>query len=160
MATNKPRVAVIGGLTRATRDWERAGDELGVIVEHHDGNAHGARAATLGAVVRRADVVVTIMMPNSHNAVSIARQAAHAYGRVCLLVKRLRPDGLAIVVAEGLALARTREIVTSGAATPRALHTVHGPLPSGMARSAKLASRVRIPEGAATRVSEGSRRDR
>jgi hypothetical protein len=97
------RVAVVGGLTRATWEWEQAGEDAGIVVEHHDGRTHGARASTLAEMVRRADVVVTITIPNSHNAVSIARRIANANGRVFRLVKRLRPNGLAALVAEAVA---------------------------------------------------------
>ena len=100
-----PRIAIIGGLTRATHEWERAGEALGVHLEHHDGRTHGCRADTLAAIVRRADVVVTITIPNSHNAVAIARKTALLHGRAYLQVKRLRPSGLASVLGEVLALA-------------------------------------------------------
>ena len=120
----RPRIAVIGGLTRATHDWQRAGEELGVILEHHDGRTNGCRASTIASLVRRADLVITILLPNSHAAVAIVRRTAESYGRACVVVKRLSPGGLAAVMSSG-------------------------PFPSGMARSAKLASRVRIPEGAA-----------
>lgn len=100
------RVAVIGGLTRATWEWEQAGEDAGIKVEHHDGRTHGARASTLAEIVRRADVVVTITVPNSHNAVSIARRTANQHGRLFMLVKKLRPNGLAALVAEALAAPR------------------------------------------------------
>ncbi len=103
-------VAVIGGLTRTSREWQRAGAALGVIVEHHDGITDGCRAAALAAMVRRADVVVTITVPNSHNAVAIARRVAESHGRVFLLVKRLSPRTLAAVVADALAVARAQEL--------------------------------------------------
>ena len=100
------RVAVIGGLTRATWEWEQAGEDAGIVVEHHDGRTHGARASTLAEIVRRADVVVTITVPNSHNAVSIARRTANAHGRLFMLVKKLRPNALAALVATALATPR------------------------------------------------------
>jgi hypothetical protein len=105
-----PRFAVIGGLTRATHEWERAGKMLGVIVEHHDGNTAGNRAASLAAVVRRADVVVTITIPNSHGAVAIARRIATMHGRTFMLVKRLSPNALGAIVQDALALARTQAL--------------------------------------------------
>lgn len=104
------RIAIIGGLTRATHEWERAGETFGVIVEHHDGRTQGHRAETLAAIVRRADIVVTITIPNSHNAVSIARRTATMHGRAYVQVKRLRPNGLGAIVADALALARTAEL--------------------------------------------------
>ena len=82
------RVAVVGGLTRATHEWTRAGEALGIHLEHHDGNTTGCRAATLAAMVRRADIVVAITIPNSHNAVAIARRTAANHGRVLRIVKR------------------------------------------------------------------------
>jgi hypothetical protein len=102
------RVAVIGGLTRATHEWTRAGEALGVHLEHHDGNTSGCRAATLAAMVRRADIVVAITIPNSHNAVAIARRTAANHGRVLRIVKRLSPSAIARVLADGIALASAR----------------------------------------------------
>lgn len=105
-----PRIAVVGGLSRANHEWERAGRAIGVVVEHHDGDAHGCRAATLAAIVQRADVVIAITMPNSHGAIAIARRVASRWGRALVRVKRLSPHGLGPVVADALALARTHEL--------------------------------------------------
>jgi hypothetical protein len=102
------RVAIVGGLTRATHEWTRAGKALGVHLEHHDGNTTGCRAATLAAMVRRADIVVVITLPNSHNAVAIARRTAASHERILMIVKRLSPSALERVVAEALALAAAR----------------------------------------------------
>jgi len=96
------RVAVIGGLTRATSEWERAGASIGAIVEHHDGRASGSRAASLAAMASRADVIVSITIPNSHNAVAIARRVAATQHRVFVRVKRLRPSSLAALVSDAL----------------------------------------------------------
>jgi hypothetical protein len=104
--SSKPRIAVIGGLTRATHEWKRAGAALGVVIEHHDGNTTGHRAALLAAIVRRADVVVTMTIPNSHNGVAIARRTAAAHRRAFMLVKRMSPSTLATIIADVLALAR------------------------------------------------------
>jgi hypothetical protein len=106
------RVAVIGGLTRATAQWERAGKALGVELEHHDGNAIGHRAATLAAAVRRADVVITITEPNSHNAVAIARRQAALHHRAFLLIRRLRPEALASAIADALAGSRAASLAS------------------------------------------------
>jgi hypothetical protein len=103
-------VAVIGGLTRATGEWERAGEAIGAIVEHHDGRASGSRAASLAAIASRADVVVTITVPNSHNAVAIARRVAASQHRVFVLVKRLRPSSLAALVSDALGCERTEAV--------------------------------------------------
>ena len=111
LATRHPpqlRVAVIGGLTRATEQWRRAGAAIGVQLEHHDGQSAGRRAADIAAIVRRADVVLILTDLNSHNGVAQARRAALAHHRPHLLLRRLRPDG----VAEAIALAQ---------ATPRPL---------------------------------------
>ena len=97
------KVAVIGGLTRATDQWERTGDELGVDLEHHDGRADGRRATAIASAVRRADVVIIITAANSHNGVAIARKTAQSLGRHHLLVNRMRPDGLAAVLADAIA---------------------------------------------------------
>lgn len=96
-------VAVVGGLTRATALWSRAGDALGVEIEHHDGQASGRGAGEIAAAVRRAHVVVIITEPNSHNGVAVARRAAISAARPHLLIKRLRPGGLGELLSQQLA---------------------------------------------------------
>ncbi|HEY4241495.1 MAG TPA: DUF2325 domain-containing protein [Kofleriaceae bacterium] len=103
-ATARLRVAVIGGLTRATDQWERTGDKFGVDLEHHDGRADGRRSDTIASMVRRADITIIITALSSHNGVAIARKTAHALHKPHLLVKRMRPDGLPDVLREALAL--------------------------------------------------------
>jgi hypothetical protein len=97
------RVAVVGGLTRATDQWTDEGRALGIQLEHHDGRVHGRRADDLEAMVRRADVVVIITDLNSHNGVTIARKAAVHAALPHRLVRRLRPHGLAAILTETLA---------------------------------------------------------
>jgi hypothetical protein len=108
MAAEPLRIAVIGGLTRATNEWRRAGAAIGAIVEHHDGQTAGSRAAALAAIVRRADVVVSILVPNSHGAVAIARRTAASHHRTFLLFKHLRPSGLAAVISAARDLDRAQ----------------------------------------------------
>jgi hypothetical protein len=96
----KLRVAVIGGLSRAGELWSRAGASIGIDLEHHDGRTSGRGSHEIVAAVRRADVVVIITDPNSHGGVGVARRAAIAADRPHLLVKRLRPDGLAAAIAD------------------------------------------------------------
>jgi ribosome-interacting GTPase 1 len=98
------RVAVVGGLSRAGDLWSRAGDALGIALEHHDGRTSGG-VHEIVAVVRRADVVVIITDPNSHNGVAAARRAAIAAAKPLVMVKHLRPGGLAEVLAPVLAAA-------------------------------------------------------
>jgi hypothetical protein len=102
-APRRTRVAVIGGLTRATDLWTRAGDALGIVLEHHDGRAEGRGVGEIAAMVRRAEVVVIITEPNSHAGVAAARRAATAAAKPYTLIKRLRPNGLAAVIADTLA---------------------------------------------------------
>lgn len=97
------RVAVVGGMTRATELWSRAGDALGVELEHHDGQTRGRGADEIAAAVRRAHVVVIITEPNSHGGVAVARRAAVLAARPHLLVKRLRPGGLGELLSQQLA---------------------------------------------------------
>jgi hypothetical protein len=97
------RIAVIGGLTRATDLWTNAGRALGVELEHHDGRSQGRRADDIASLIRRADLVVIITDPNSHNGVTIARRAALAAEKPHRLVKHLRPNGLAELINEMLA---------------------------------------------------------
>ena len=73
---SRVRVVVIGGLSRAGELWSRAGDSIGVDLEHHDGRTRGRGAQEITAAVRRADVVVIITDPNSHGGVAVARRAA------------------------------------------------------------------------------------
>jgi len=94
---------VVGGLSRAGDLWTRAGQSLGVELEHHDGRTRGRGAQEIIAVVRRADVVVIITDPNSHGGVAVARRAAISAARPHLLVKRLRPGGLQAVLADAVA---------------------------------------------------------
>jgi hypothetical protein len=107
-APHRTRVAVIGGLTRATDLWTRAGDALGVQLEHHDGRAEGRGVDEIASIVRRAEVALIITEPNSHAGVSAARRAATAAAVPYALIKRLRPNGLAAAIAEILAHARPK----------------------------------------------------
>jgi hypothetical protein len=97
------RVAIVGGMTRATKLWSRAGDALGVELEHHDGRTRGRGADEIAAAVRRAHVVVIITEPNSHGGVAVARRAATLAARPHRLVKRLRPGGLGELLSQQLA---------------------------------------------------------
>jgi len=101
------RVAVVGGLSRGAEQWSRAADAAGVEVEHDDGRTAGRGSEAIVAAVRRAEVVVIITEPNSHAGVGVARRAAIAAARPHLLIKRLRPQGLAELVADALAAARS-----------------------------------------------------
>ena len=96
-------VAVVGGMTRASVLWSRAGDALGVEVEHHDGRVRGRGVGAITAAVRRAHVVVIITEPNSHGGVAAARRAAISAARPHFLIKRLRPSGLAALLSQQLA---------------------------------------------------------
>ena len=97
------KVAVVGGLSWAGDLWSRAGQSLGVRLEHHDGRIRGRGAREIEAAVRRADVVVIITDPNSHGGVGVARKAAQAAARPHVLVKHLRPAGLGAVLADAMA---------------------------------------------------------
>ncbi|HEY0193691.1 MAG TPA: DUF2325 domain-containing protein [Kofleriaceae bacterium] len=110
-SSHRTRVAVIGGLSRAGDLWTRAGDALGVDLEHHDGRIRGRGFGEISSAVRRADVVVIITDPNSHGGVSAARRAAVAHDRPHTLVKRLRPSDLAGVIAEIQAVERAKTAV-------------------------------------------------
>jgi len=111
------RVVVIGGLSRAGELWSRAGASIGLELEHPDGRGRGRGAHEITAAVRRADVVVIITDPNSHGGVAVARRAAIAAGRPHVLVKHLRPNGLAAVLADASALGRITVTTVSAAAT-------------------------------------------
>jgi hypothetical protein len=100
---DRVRVAVVGGLSRAGELWSRAGKALGVELEHHDGRTRGRGTHDIVAAVRRADVVVIITDPNSHGGVTVARRAAVLAARPHVLIKHLRPDGLATAIAQAQA---------------------------------------------------------
>jgi hypothetical protein len=100
------RVTVVGGLSRASEQWSRAGREIGLALEHHDGRIRGRRGEDIVSAVRRADVVVIITDPNSHGGVALARRAAIAAARPHVLVKRLRPAGLGALLGDALAQVR------------------------------------------------------
>jgi hypothetical protein len=102
------RVAVVGGLSRSTHLWSRAGEALGIDLEHHDGKTRGRGAHDIVAAVRRADVVVIITDPNSHGGVAVARRAAMLAARPHVLVKHLRPGDLTAVVNDTLAQAQAQ----------------------------------------------------
>jgi hypothetical protein len=106
MSHERLRIAVVGGMTRATALWSRAGDALGVELEHHDGQTRGRGASEIAAAVRRADVVVIITEPNSHGGVLVARRAAVLAARPHTLVKRLRPADLGALLSQHLPLSR------------------------------------------------------
>ena len=93
------RVAVIGGLSRSTYLWQRAAEDAGIEIEHHDGRTAGRRSQGLAALVRRADLVVIQTELNSHNGVATARKLAAEQGRPHLLIRRLRPDGISELLA-------------------------------------------------------------
>ena len=107
------RVAVIGGLTRASTLWSRVGEEIDVELEHHSGQTRGRGAQEIVAVVHRADVVVIITDPNSHGGVGVARRAASARACPHLLVKHVRPAGLAAVLADALAVTRATSLANA-----------------------------------------------
>jgi Uncharacterized protein conserved in bacteria (DUF2325) len=100
------RIAVVGGLSRATELWSRAGDEIGVELEHHDGRAGGRRSRDIVAAVRRADLVVIITDPNSHAGVAVAGRGGSSAGGPKLLGENLRPDGIGALIEASLAAAR------------------------------------------------------
>jgi hypothetical protein len=104
------RVTVVGGLSGATAQWSRAGDAIGVELEHHDGRPGGRGSHAIVAAVRRAHLVVIITDPNSHGGVAVARRAAIAAARPHLLVKHLRPQGLRAVITDALAASGVAQI--------------------------------------------------
>jgi Uncharacterized protein conserved in bacteria (DUF2325) len=97
------RVAVVGGLSRATGRWSRAGDDIGVHVEHHDGQTAGRGSREIVAAIKRSDVVVIITDRNSHGGVAVARRAAISASRPHVLIKHLRPEDLRTVLGSSFA---------------------------------------------------------
>lgn len=79
-------VAFIGGAHRSSRELSSLGEDLGIQVEVHDGHIAGPSRERLGAVVRRADIVVLVTGIVSHASVREAkREAARSGTRVCIV---------------------------------------------------------------------------
>lgn len=90
------RIGIIGGLDRNAPELEAAAAAGGHRVETHTGVVGGsASAASLRALVARADLVFVVTEVNSHNAVHIARRAARANGVPLRVVRRLSASHLA-----------------------------------------------------------------
>ena len=80
------RVAFVGGARRSARELASLGEDLGVDVEVRDGHLAGPSRERLGAVVRRADLVVLVTGIVSHASVREAkRQAAKSGTHVCIV---------------------------------------------------------------------------
>jgi hypothetical protein len=89
-------IAIIGGLDRSARDLAAVAEARGHALEAHTGVISGAAAAaSLRALVARADIVFVLTDVNSHNAVHIARRTAGLHHVPLRIVRRLGPTHLA-----------------------------------------------------------------
>ena len=109
------RIGIIGGLDRNARDLEAVADSGGHELEAHTGVVAGSSsAASLRALVARADLVFVLTDVNSHNAVHIARRAARLHHVPLRIVRRLSPTQLAAYLAQlGPGRARTERYAWS-----------------------------------------------
>jgi len=97
------RIGIIGGLDRSARDLEAAAEAGGHRLETHRGVVSGsASAASLRALVARADLVFVLTDVNSHNAVHIARRTARLHGIPLRIVRRLSASHLAAYLGADL----------------------------------------------------------
>lgn len=94
------RIGVIGGVDRTTAQLARAASTIDCDLEHHHGHTTHVRVAELAALVHRVDLLVVVTDVNSHTAVIKARRLARAYGRQCVLTRRLSPGRLVQLVGE------------------------------------------------------------
>jgi hypothetical protein len=84
------RIGIVGGLDRNARELEDIAEAEGHELETHTGVVGGgASAASLRALVARADLVLVLTDVNSHNAVKIARQEAKAHHTPLRIMRRL-----------------------------------------------------------------------
>jgi hypothetical protein len=101
------RIGIIGGLDRSARDLEAVARSGGHRVETHTGVVSGsASAASLRALVARADLVFVLTEINSHNAVQLARRTARLHGIPLRIVRRLSASHLAAYLGAGAEAAR------------------------------------------------------
>jgi hypothetical protein len=78
--SSRIRVAFIGGIDRIERQIVSFGEQIGVEVEVHSGRTSGQSTDRIGALVRRADLLVIVTGTNSHNAVRVAKREAAVVG--------------------------------------------------------------------------------
>jgi hypothetical protein len=88
-------IAIIGGLDRNARDLAAVAEARGHTLDTHTGVIGGAAAAaSLRALVARADLIFLVTDLNSHNAVHIARRTARVHHVPVRIVRRLGPTHL------------------------------------------------------------------
>ncbi|MFN7133974.1 MAG: DUF2325 domain-containing protein [Myxococcales bacterium] len=73
-------IAMIGGLDRNERLFERLAAEHGHTLELHDGKLAGRGGDALRSLVTRAQLVVLTPDVNSHGAVQLGKRVAREYG--------------------------------------------------------------------------------
>jgi hypothetical protein len=83
------RIAIVGGLVRAERHYERLAAAAGHRVLFHDGGTGGRGVKALDHLVERCHLVVVVTDVNSHGAVQMVRRRLRERGRSPLLLRRL-----------------------------------------------------------------------
>jgi len=90
------RIGIIGGLDRNARELQQLARAGGHELDTHTGVVAGkASAASLRALVTRADLVLVLTEINSHNAVKLARRVARVHHTPLRILRRLSPGHLA-----------------------------------------------------------------
>jgi len=82
-------IGLVGGVERGEWRFAALAASAGHSFEFHGGDTAGRGTDSLESLVERSDLVICITDVNSHSAVLGARRYARAFGRRCLLVRRL-----------------------------------------------------------------------
>jgi Uncharacterized protein conserved in bacteria (DUF2325) len=93
-------IGLIGGVERSESRYAEVAASAGHSFEFHDGDTAGRGGITLASLVERSDLVICITDINSHNAVLGARKYARAYGRRCLLLRRIGLSRFRVLLQE------------------------------------------------------------
>jgi Uncharacterized protein conserved in bacteria (DUF2325) len=95
------RIGIVGGVDRSATALHEAAEAQGHALEIHDGvMSSGAAAASLRALIARAELVVVVTDVNSHNGVRAARRAAKHLGRTLRIVRRMGTAQLAVLLRD------------------------------------------------------------
>lgn len=112
------RIGLVGGVDRSAAALQAAARAWGHALEVHTGvMSSGAAAASLRALIGRADLIVVVTDVNSHNGVRAARRQARALGRPIRIVRRMGLARLTALLRDGLPPGAT-EPATRTAARP------------------------------------------
>jgi len=91
-------IGIVGGLDRAEPAYRSLAARAGHTAEFHRGDVGGRGAATLGALLRRVELVIVVTDVNSHGSVQLSRRVAKALGVRVLLLRRLSPSRFGVLL--------------------------------------------------------------